>query len=177
MILRLLIFLLISLVGCATPPRAVTLSEVAKNPLLYKNTPIQFAGLIKENHYSENFLGRWEVLVTDGQTELYCFKKGYNLGLLRRGAKLADEAKEEEGTVSVTGRLVTLHTIKETPTLEIQRLSYKGKSVNVETADYPDYYYGRYPYYPGYYYYPFYPGFSRPFPHHHHGHHGGRRCR
>lgn len=170
---RLFILLLVFLFGCAAPPKVVTLSEVTRSPELYKNVSVQFAGLVKENNFVESFLSRWELLITDGQTELYCFKTGYNRSLLRRGYSLAEEAKKEEGTVSVTGRLVSLHGIKTGPNLEVQRLSYKGKSVNVETADYPSYYYyygPRYPYYPGYFYSPLYPNFSRPFfPHRHRG--------
>ena len=161
---RLLILLLISLFGCAAPPKLVTLSEVTRSPELYKNVSVQFAGLVKENNLVESSLSRWELLVTDGQTELYCFKAGYNRSLLSRGARLAEEAKGEEGTVTVTGRLVSLHGIKTGPNLEVQRLSYKGKSVDVETADYPVYYY----------YGPRYPHYFRTLPHRHHGSHRGR---
>lgn len=161
-----IIFLLVFLLGCAVPPKAVTLSEVAVNPGLYRDTAVQFSGLVKENKYVETTLGSWELLITDGQNELYCFKLGYDRSLLRHGVKLAEEARGEEGVVAVTGKL-TPQEMRTSPTLEIQKLAYKGKSVDVETADYPDYYYN----YPGYYFGPpfYYPGY--PFYYFGHSHH------
>ncbi len=149
---RLFILLLLSLFGCAAPPRLVTLSDVALNPGLYKNITIQLAGSVKENRYIEGDLALWELSLTDGYAELHCFKMGHNLSLLRYGAGLAENAKEEKGIVIVTGSLTSLRGIgiKTGSALEIQRLSYKDKSAYVEVADYPPSYYydSRYPYFP-----------------------------
>lgn len=140
----LLILLLIALSGCAAPPKLVTLSELALSPDLYKNTTVQFMGLVKDNKYFEDRLGAWQLFITDGESEIYCFKNGSNLILLRRGVRLAEEAKKEEGIVTVIGELTPPSVINTAPFLEIQRLSYKDKSVNVEIADYPRPYYSPY---------------------------------
>lgn len=152
---RLFILSLIFLFGCVAPPRSVTLSEVVLNPQMYKNSTVRLAGTVKENRYIEGDLASWELTITDGYAELHCFKMGYNLGLLRYGAGLAENAKEEKGIVTVTGRLTSLRgiSVKTGHALEIQRLNYKDKSAYVETADYPyyddyRYYDHRYPYFP-----------------------------
>lgn len=145
---RLFILSLIFLFGCAAPPRSVTISGVAMNSRLYKNTTVQLIGLVKENRYIEGDLALWELLITDSRTELYCFKMGYK-SLLRYGAGLAENAKEEKGIVTITGKPTQLRGIgiKAGPTLEIIRLSYKDESAYVETVDYPYYDYRRYPYF------------------------------
>ncbi len=159
----LFILFLVFLSGCAAPPpRIVALSELALNPELFKNTTVQFTGFVKENKYIEMVLGRWELTVTDGQYEIYCFKEGYNLSLLRHGAKLAEEAKEGEGAVTVTGKPILLHGLRPMSALEIERLNYKDISVYVKPADYPLYYYY------GPYYGPRRPFFSRPLIHRYH---------
>ncbi len=145
-----LLLLLLLLYGCAAPPKVVTLSDLAINPDAYRNTAVQFTGIVKENRYFEDRLGAWQLLVTDGKEELYCFKNGSNLSLLRRGVSLAEEAKGEEGAVTVTGKLVQPPFTSLVPHIEIGKLGYKDKSVSVEMADYPyDYYYYGYRHYHG----------------------------
>lgn len=104
------IVILTFLAGCAAPPRAVTLSELAANPGLYRGSAVSFNGLVKKSHFREGRYyddteNRLYLTVTDGNIDIYGFMEGYDKGRILRAVRLAERAKEEQGQVTVTGRL------------------------------------------------------------------------
>lgn len=126
-----LIVILAFIVGCATPPRTVTLSELAASPELYRGSDVSFSGLVKEIHFKEGYYyddtkNRLYLTITDGNRDVYGFMEGYNKGRILRAVRLAERAKEEEGQVTVTGRLVGLG--PETR-LKFNRIQYGDQSV------------------------------------------------
>ena len=128
------------LTGCATP-KAVTLSQLATTPELYRNKAVQFLGMVKESSYQVNGKVGLDLTVTDGTQEVHCYKESYNQRVMNLAARLTKRAKEEEGQIAVTG-IVRAHDPR--TDLELQILEYKGKSVDISLTNY-EY---RYPYHP-----------------------------
>ncbi|MFQ5863344.1 MAG: hypothetical protein ACE5IC_09530, partial [Candidatus Brocadiales bacterium] len=129
----LLIITLTFFIGCAAPQRAVTLSELATTPELYLDSTVTFSGLVKESGFTEGRYyartrNRLYLTITDGTRDVYGYMEGYNKGRILRAVRLAERAEEEEGQVTITGKLTGLAPWTE---LKFNRLQYKDESVEI----------------------------------------------
>ncbi len=148
------IIVLVLFIGCAAPPRAITLSELSTTPEQYLDSTITFSGQVKESSYREGHYyagsrSRLYLTITDGVRDIYGYMEGYDKGRVLRAVKLTEKAKKEEGEVTVTGRLTGLAPQTE---VKFDRIRYKGEGVLISEDYFSSYrsspHYGHHWHYP-----------------------------
>jgi hypothetical protein len=112
--LPLIIIVLVSFLGCATPPRLATISELTTHPELYFDSTVSVSGVIKdaeyrEGHYYNNTENVLCMTITDGTLDIYGYMAGYDKGRVQRAVRLAERAQKEKGWVTLTGRVVSFN--------------------------------------------------------------------
>lgn len=137
----LLSILLNLLIGCGTSPLIV--EDVTKLIHDHENLDskiVNLAGYARDNVLKGYLFVKWRFTLTDGQTSVTCYEKGYNYSVLKRAFRLVSKAIQAEEIIRVTGRFHDIRRpdqrLNNAPEIELISIEYKGRRIYTDLNDY-----------------------------------------
>lgn len=134
-----LAFVVVSFTGCIYgPPMKVNLSNLVDTPFLYRNKKVEFSGYVVRNEYYGDKYVTWQLIMEENGNRIYCYEDGDNPDVITKCVNLAEEAKENNEKIIVTGRLRQggYREIVSGTILELEIFEYKGYKIDTDFGEY-----------------------------------------
>jgi hypothetical protein len=152
----LFLFLLVLLMGgCASAPKATTLTAIAENPDQYRNENVELTAPVLENPPPSGDLYRtWTFLIGHPERgRILVTEAGYNPATISKAYRLVDEAMRAGEPITVTGklRIGPYESLRAGAEIELKSVSYGGTTIDTDEGPYVGGYYSPYYYSPYYY--------------------------
>lgn len=131
--------LLVTCTGCALgPPMEVTVPDLVDMPSLYRNKKVEISGYVVRNEYYGDKYVTWQLIMEENGKRIYCYEDGDNPDIITKCVNLAEEARENNEKVIVTGRLRQggYREIISGTILEIDIFEYKGYKIDTDFGEY-----------------------------------------
>ncbi len=133
------IFVITTFVGCIYgPPMKVSLSNLVDTPSLYRNKKVEISGNVVRNEYYGDKYVTWQLIMEENGKRIYCYEDGDNPDVITKCVNLAEEAKENNEKITVTGRLRQggYREIISGTILEIETFEYKGYKIDTDFGEF-----------------------------------------
>ncbi len=133
------IFVITTFVGCIYgPPMKVSLSDLVDTPSLYRNKKVEFSGYVVRNEYYGDKYVTWQLIMEENGKRIYCYEDGDNPDVITKCVNLAEEARENDEKITVTGRLRQggYREIVSGTILEIDTFEYKGYKIDTDFGEF-----------------------------------------
>jgi uncharacterized membrane protein YcgQ (UPF0703/DUF1980 family) len=116
----------------------VSLSDLVDTPSLYRNKRVEISGYVVRNEYYGDKYVTWQLIMEENGKRIYCYEDGDNPDVITKCVNLAEEAKENNEKITVTGRLrqggyreLIVGTI-----LELETFEYKGYKIDTDFGEF-----------------------------------------
>lgn len=116
----------------------VPLPDLVDIPSLYRNKKVAISGYVVRNEYYGDKYVTWQLIMEENGKRISCYEDGDNPDVITKCVNLAEEAKENNEKIIVTGRLREggYREIISGTILEIDTFEYKGYKIDTDFGEY-----------------------------------------
>jgi hypothetical protein len=116
----------------------VSLSNLVDTPFLYRNKKVEISGNVVRNEYYGDKYVTWQLIMEENGKRIYCYEDGDNPDVITKCVNLAEEAKENDEKIVVTGKLRHggYREIISGTILEIDTFEYKGYKIDTDFGEF-----------------------------------------